>query len=773
MKQGIKQAKTLRGRTLWLALVLPGLLPIAATQAQHSPALPALLSDTARVQLELEPDSLVAVPVPAIDSARLEWLRTPPSLRELVGDRMGCFETAAPHQFNNAVMSYVTLFTTRNRSYMQRVLERENFYFPIFEKYLTQYNLPTDLKYLAVVESALIPTAKSPVGATGLWQFMGPTAGDLRLKRDEWIDERMHPEKATEAACKHLKYLYGVFHDWELVLAAYNWGAGSMQRVMRRTGKTTFWELYPYLPAETRNYVPTFTAIMYSMKYAEAHGLRTSTLRYQYAETLDTLGLRGQAFDLRRLSQACGYADSLYLTRFNPELRRGGLPAGYRPYVVRYPAAAGEHLGDVDRATLLAFCAPAAELPRPLTLLPPRLEGVEPWPNRALLAATAGPHDATETSAPRFRRLAHTVRRGETVASLAERFEVSPAQLRRWNELPKKHSLKPGRELVIFLPLPATAAPRTPAREAALVPETVALANAPAPPEVNPEAQARREQAAANAREATHLQELLRQEKQQELRLVAIRQRQAIQQAAAEAQARATARQLAQAQAREIRLAEARAQATAQAVEADPTVEAEALKATGKEEKTEGRQVADTRTRAVRATERKPGQTRSTETKEAAAATAAPDAGEAPVLKSTAGVYTVRKSEYLTQLARERGLSVAQVMGWNHLESTNVVPGQRLVFQAPSESAGESARKAARGEAAAVAAATKVAAGSARMAHTADGNQLVPQVHRVQPGDTLFNISRRFNVSVQVLRELNHLTTDEVKLGQKLLVPQG
>ncbi|MFC7666850.1 transglycosylase SLT domain-containing protein [Hymenobacter humi] len=459
MKQGIMQVKTIRGGRLWLALVLPWLLlKTTDTRAQQVPkpsaadpinsTMPALLADTVQVRLELQPDSLVAVPVTpaAIDSARLEWLRTPPTMRDLVCDRVSCFETDVPHQFNNSVMAYVTLFTARNRSYLQRVLERENFYFPIFEKYLAQYNLPLDLKYLAVVESALIPTAKSPVGATGLWQFMGPTAGDLRLKRDEWIDERMHPEKATEAACKHLRYLYGVFHDWELVLAAYNWGAGSVQRVMRRTGKKTFWDLYPHMPAETRNYVPTFTAIMYSMKYAESHGLRTDKLSYQYAEPMDTLGLRGQAFDLRRLSQACGYEDSLYLTRFNPEMRRAGLPAGYRPYVVRYPAAAAVHLGDVDRATLLEYCQPTAALPQPLPMLPPRLEGVEPWENRQLLAATEGPRAREEATAPRFRRVPHKVRRGETLASIAERFEVSPAQLRRWNELPKGRSLKPGKQ---------------------------------------------------------------------------------------------------------------------------------------------------------------------------------------------------------------------------------------------------------------------------------------------------------------------------------------
>ncbi|ALW84553.1 hypothetical protein AUC43_05315 [Hymenobacter sedentarius] len=708
MKQGIMRVKTIRGGRLWLALVLPWLLlKTTDTKAQQVPkpsaadpvnsTMPALLGDTVRVRLELQPDSLVAAPMgpEAIDSARLEWLRTPPTMRDLVCDRVSCFETDVPHQFNNSVMAYVTLFTARNRSYLQRVLERENLYFPLFEKYLAQYNLPLDLKYLAVVESALIPTAKSPVGATGLWQFMGPTAGDLRLKRDEWIDERMAPEKATEAACKHLRYLYGVFHDWELVLAAYNWGAGSVQRVMRRTGKKTFWDLYPHMPAETRNYVPTFTAIMYSMKYAEAHGLRTANLNYQRAEPLDTLGLRGQAFDLRRLSRACGYEDSLYLSRFNPELRRAALPAGYRPYVVRYPAAAAEHLGDVDRATLLDYCQPTEALPLPLAFLPPRLEGVEPWTSRPLLAATEGPRVGEEDAAPRFRRVPHKVRRGETLASLAERFEVSQAQLRRWNELPKGRPLKPGKQLVIFVPLPAPRTP-TPATEAAAAPEAVAVVARPLRPTVSPEElAARKAQAEANAREVARLQDIARQEKAQEARLVAIRQRQAIKQAAAEVQARAAARRLAQAQAAEA---------------ADDSV---------------------------------------------------PVSAEQPT-----GAYTVRKGDNLTKLAHQHNVSVAQLVAWNGLDSETVAAGQRLVFEAPAaDAAPEAPRKQAKATAKAVAAAEPA---------RAPGQSLgAPQIHLVQPGDTLFNISRRFGVSVKVLRELNHLTSDEVKLGQKLLVPQG
>ncbi|SFQ25390.1 LysM peptidoglycan-binding domain-containing protein [Hymenobacter arizonensis] len=731
MKQGIKRTKTIRGSHLWLMLVLPWLLfKTTDTMAQRgrkhravepvTPTMPALLGDTVQVHLELQPDSLVAVPMPTtIDSARLEWLRTPPTLRDLVCDRVSCFETDVPHQFNNSVMAFVTLFTARNRSYMQRVLERENFYFPLFEKYLAQYNLPTDLKYLAVVESALIPTAKSRVGATGLWQFMGPTAGDLRLQRDDWVDERMHPEKATEAACKHLRYLYGIFHDWELVLAAYNWGAGSVQRTMRRTGKTNFWDLYPHMPAETRNYVPTFTAIMYSMKYAEAHGLRTENLNYQYAEPVDTLGLRGQAFDLRRLSQACGFEDSLYLTRFNPELRRAALPSGYRPYIIRYPAAAAVNLKGVDRATLLTYCQPLTELPQPLPVLPPRLEGVEPWVSRQMLAATEGPRAQAETTAPRFRKVPHKVRRGETLASLAERFEVSQAQLRRWNELPKGRPLKPGRELVVFVPVPAAAPSRPVAPVVAAVPEAIAVApRAMVSPEV---AAARQAQAEANAREVARMQELARQEKAQEVRLMAIRQRQAIQQAAADVKARAEAK------------AEARRLAQTQAAETKK---------------------GDDKALAAVAPE--------------VASEAAPAEEAAPMV-----AYTVRRGDYLNRLAREHNVTVAQLVEWNQLQSETVTPGQRLVLRAPAER--EAAPEAPAQQLKAITkAVAKAAVAPAPAARPALDKRLEPsKVHMVQRGDTLFNISRRFGVSVKVLRELNNLTSDEVKLGQKLLVPQS
>ena len=713
MKQQVKNSQTRRPRRPWLLLALPWLLKPAVSQAQEL----ILPDSTGLVHLALPPDSLVVIGPMPVDSARLLWLRTPPTVRDMVGDRMSCLETDAPRVFNDEVMRYVTYFTSRNRAYTQRVLEREQLYFPLFEKYLAKYGLPTDLKYLAVVESALIPTAKSPVGATGLWQFMGPTAGDLNLHRDEWVDERIAPEKATEAACKHLRYLYGVFHDWELSLAAYNWGAGSVQRAMRRSGKKNFWDLYPHMPAETRNYVPTFTAIMYSMKYAEAHGLHSDKLSYQRAEELDTLGLRGQPLDLGRLSRACGYTDSTALTRYNPELKKGWLPAGYRPYALHFPAAARPVLASVDRATLLSYCAPPTALPQPLLPLAPRLQGVEPFPTKgALLAASSGPRAGATDAEPRFRKVRHTVRSRETLAAVAGRYEVSQTQLRRWNDLPKGHTLRPGQKLVVFVPLPAVA------------PAAPAVAAAPAPAAVQPlltaEEVARRELAAANAREAARLQEVAREEKAQAARLAAVRQRQAVQQAAAEAEARAAARRLAQAKA------------------ADKAAEKAA----------ESKALADAKTAASKAAP------------VAAAAPAEEPASPTPDNVDANGLYTVQRGDNLTKLARENNLTVAQIMAWNQLESENILLGQSLRLRAAD------AEEAAPATAAKATPATReTAAAPAKSA----ARPPVLKTHQVQRGDTLYNISRRFGVTVEALRRANDLKSDEVQLGQKLLVPQG
>ena len=309
-----------------------------------------------------------------IDSARLEWLRTPPTLRDLVCDRVSCFETDVPHQFNNSVMAYVTLFTARNRSYMQRVLERENLYFPLFEKYLAQYNLPTDLKYLAVVESALIPTAKSQVGATGLWQFMGPTAGDLRLKRDEWVDERMHPRKGhrsrLQAPALPLRHLS------RLGTGAGGLQLGRGQRAAHHAPHRQKNLLGPVPSHARRNAQLRAHLHGHYVQHEVRRGARPAHRQPELPvrRAHGYAGLCGAKPSTCGASARPGLRGLAYLTRFNPELRRAALPAGYRPYVIRYPASAAVHLDGVDRATLLDYCQPPAALPQPLLVLPPNIQ---------------------------------------------------------------------------------------------------------------------------------------------------------------------------------------------------------------------------------------------------------------------------------------------------------------------------------------------------------------------------------------------------------------
>ncbi|UYZ57806.1 LysM peptidoglycan-binding domain-containing protein [Hymenobacter latericus] len=640
--------------------------------------------DSTQVQLELAPDSLVAEPV--LSPEKLAWMQTPPAMRDLVGDRLSCIDSDMPLVFNNVVMSHVTFFTQRNRTYMQRVLERENLYFPLFEKYLAKYNLPQDLKYLAVVESALIPTAKSRVGATGLWQFMGPTAGDLRLRRDDWVDERMDPEKATEAACKHLRFLYGMLHDWELVLAAYNWGPGNVQRVMRRTGKRNYWDLHPHMPQETRNYVPSFTAILYAMKYAQQHNLHAPDLRYQYAQPMDTLQIGGRAFDVARLGQAAGL-DSVALLRMNPELRKTYLPEGYRPYAVKFPASARPLLQQVDRATLFGYCLPQATLPQPIAALPPRLQGIEPFPSALAANSNNAPKNTKRevgavAEAPRTRRKVHTVRKGQTLGELAEWYGVSTAQLRRWNHLPKGKALRPKQQIVVFVP----------AQETNTTATAVAVTRKPTAPAV-----------AAAPRTPSEMG------------------------------VKVTKRPVATSESSEPATAAVAEPASAPVAAAAP------------------------RTQPPRSARAVAAETTAAEPEAVVA--------QAQAHIEAATEYVVRKGDYLNKVARERGLTVTQLMEWNNLQSAAVAPGQKLRLTQPADS--ETTAPVTPAAKAATVAHLPAKATKQRQ-HLGAAQQ---RVHIVQPGDTLFNISRRYQgLTVEQLRKLNNLKSDEVKPGQKLIV---
>jgi len=357
---------------------------------------------------------------------------------ELIQDRLSCMEGEIPLHFNGYVRAHIDYFTIRNRKYSRRVLERENVYFPLFQKYLAQYKLPEEFKYLAVVESALLPRAVSSAKAVGLWQFMKATGSDFRLKQTEYLDERMDPEKATVAACKFLNQLYRTFGDWELVMAAYNCGPGNVKKAIARAGggKKTFWEIFPYLPKETRGYVPSFTAIRYMMNHASEHEIYPDTLLF--AVKTDTI-LVNQSLDLNKLSVQLELAPN-ELARLNPEIRKAILPETIRNYPLKVPAQKRDMLA-LNRTAILDSCRlPIFKVPVPTTMvaLAPTI--------KTNLTPTS---DSTTTDSLQIKE--YIVSKGDFLQRIAEKHQVTTAQIKAWNQL-ESNVLQSGQRLVLHLP---------------------------------------------------------------------------------------------------------------------------------------------------------------------------------------------------------------------------------------------------------------------------------------------------------------------------------
>ena len=252
-----------------------------------------------------------------------------------IADRMGCLDTEIPLTFNKTVKSFIDYFSVRNRDYTRGVLEKKDYYFSIIEPYLEEYGLPDDLKYLAIVESGLVPRAQSRAGAVGLWQFMPSTGRSYGLSNSWYIDDRMDPNQATDAACRYLKSLYNTFGRWDLAIAAYNCGPGNVRKAIRRSGyKKDFWQIYRYLPRETRSYIPQFIAINYVLNYAEEHNLfpdQKSSLAFS-----DTIVVS----QYLHLATFAHFADIALeeLLDLNPSIKRGVIPEGVRGFSLKVPA---------------------------------------------------------------------------------------------------------------------------------------------------------------------------------------------------------------------------------------------------------------------------------------------------------------------------------------------------------------------------------------------------------------------------------------------------
>ena len=255
---------------------------------------------------------------------------------EVFIDRLSRMPTVMEMAHNNVVQNFIDRYCTRLRGTISYMLGASNFYMPIFEEALEAYQIPLELKYLPVIESALNPRAVSRVGATGLWQFMLATGKQYNLKINSLVDERRDPIKASYAAAHLLSDLYKVFGDWNLVIAAYNCGPGNVSKAIQRSGGSKdYWHIYPYLPRETRGYVPAFIAANYMMTYYSLHNICPMGSRLP-AQT-DTIMIT-RRLHLEQVSNVLGI-DLEMLRALNPMYRHDIIPGDTEPYALRLPQA--------------------------------------------------------------------------------------------------------------------------------------------------------------------------------------------------------------------------------------------------------------------------------------------------------------------------------------------------------------------------------------------------------------------------------------------------
>lgn len=322
-------------------------------------------------------------------------------------------------EYNPLLENVIKSYLKRNKKSLERLMALSTYYFPIFEQKLDKYNIPLEVKYLAIVESALNPRARSRVGATGLWQFMFATGKMHGLNVSSYVDERMDPVRSTEAAAEYLSTLYRVFEDWDLVLASYNSGPGNVSKAIRRSGGSkNYWNLRPYLPRETAGYVPAFLATMYIFEYAEEHGFQPPHPQTTFFETDTIQTKRMLSFD--QISEVTGVQKEM-LEFLNPSYKLDIIPyIEEEKYSVRLPRAQAGFFVNNEEAIYQYAESQLEEREKPL----PQLVEAES-------------------------RIRYRVRSGDYLGRIAERYGVGVSQIKRWNNL-RSNNLRVGQRLTIY-----------------------------------------------------------------------------------------------------------------------------------------------------------------------------------------------------------------------------------------------------------------------------------------------------------------------------------
>lgn len=334
--------------------------------------------------------------------------------------RLSLLESEIPMEYNQQVRAYIDLYANRKRNLVSKVLSTSKFYFPIFEEVFDRENVPLEFKYLAVIESALNQKAISSVGAAGLWQFMAPTGRMYGLRTDSYIDDRKDIVKSTEAAVKYFKNSYRLYGDWLLVIASYNCGPGNVSKAIRKSGgKRNIWEIMPYLPRETRGYVPAFIAAAYVMNYASAHNIYPAEDEMYFH--LDTV-IVDNRMSVDQLAIALNITTD-EIKQYNPSLKRGIIPFNANGISITLPYHQAVKVGALKNDS--SFMA--------------NVTG-------ELLALNREARESKNA------KIIYRVKSGDKLLKIARKHDVSVAELKQWNKGKiKNNKVSKGQRIIIYI----------------------------------------------------------------------------------------------------------------------------------------------------------------------------------------------------------------------------------------------------------------------------------------------------------------------------------
>ncbi|MDE6328933.1 MAG: transglycosylase SLT domain-containing protein [Duncaniella sp.] len=359
--------------------------------------------------------------------------------------------------YNSIVGSYIDMYLTKRRGLVADMLALHNYYGRFFEEELLKEGMPIELEYLPVIESAINPNAVSRAGAVGLWQFMPATAKGLGMEVNSLVDERRDPRLSSRNAARYLKQLHDIYDDWSLAIAAYNCGPGNVNKALRRAGaeegvKKDFWDIYNYLPQETRGYVPAFIAANYVMNYYRQHGISPTVVKRQL--TTDTVMVRNYVH-FNQISSVLNIPVE-EIRMLNPQFRKDVIPGDYRPYALTLPTQqclsyvmSEKRILDYDRDLYArrSYAEPGGETATPAYVASDGGQANLTLASRQSSNADVN-NEIASTLTERTVTKTHTVGRGENIRDIARLYGVSATDIKRWNKL-RRGKVKEGDKLTV------------------------------------------------------------------------------------------------------------------------------------------------------------------------------------------------------------------------------------------------------------------------------------------------------------------------------------